>query len=316
MIVFATGFEHQITPFQEAWMTGHGSPIITDVVKTGNAAARIGSVTGVGTVTLPLPTNTEYYIGFWSHTLNSNSIPVRFNGSSGPGIRRTTDGWEVVSGSTTVVGSVMGHTNDTWGHMQLHVKLDGAFSEINVIFEGHVVFNWTGTLEDANITNCFFQGGGGSIIFRIDDIVIDNNDWPGDIRFVALKPNGDTTQKDWTPSEGTDNYALVNNTDDNTYVHSDTNEARDLYTVENWSGYGLTNQVLVHWLRSRKETANTQGVRMVLKSGATTDVSSKFDLVTEFDGLLYNIHENDPNTSAPWTDSALDDIEIGQEYSE
>ena len=67
----------------------------------------------------------------------------------------------------------------------------------------------------------------------IDDVYVTNSGARlGESRVAALYPNADTADADWTPSTGTDHYALVDETTVNSdadYVASGTVGDLDLY---------------------------------------------------------------------------------------
>ena len=317
-IVYANGFESGISPFKSDDKSGAGTNTLTVVRKTGSLAYSVGSSLSAQAF-IRLVANDEYYFGAWVYPRITDSVAqtIRFNNTTGPGIRRNGNSWQAVSTGTTVVGSAPDglHVRETWEHIQIWCKLAGASSRIVVKIAGVIRIDWTGTLSSTNLTDIVFSsGGGGSPALVFDDVVIRDDTWPGDVRIIGLPVNGDTAQKDWTPDTGSVNFSRVNNNSDASYVSADTNGHKDLYDVSDWSNSGLTAMAITHWLRARKETADEQGVKMVLKSGATEVATDKIDLITNYDGLEYAVYDQDPNTFAAWTPAAIDALQIGQEY--
>lgn len=120
----------------------------------------------------------------------------------------------------------------------------GDFRDIwNSTFDG---YTWNG-LSGVSIgtrsllgTTWWYTANSVTNVERIDDIAINDasgpyhDSWPGLTKIVALKPNADTSQKQWSASTGSDNYALVDEVPhdgDSTYVYTSTEGAQDHYAV-------------------------------------------------------------------------------------
>lgn len=148
-----------------------------------------------------------------------------------------------------------------------------------------------------------------------DDLVIGSGSdllQAPDCRFELLVPNSDV-ESDWTPSTGSDNYALVDEAppSDADYVSTETDGDRDLYGVSDWDGTSKTPLFLVQWLRAKKEASTTDKMTQILKSGAVESETADLTLSTSF-AYLQRILAIDPATSAPWDETGINAISIGQ----
>jgi hypothetical protein len=317
-IIFATGFEMGNVPVATGNVSGG---LITGAtnVKTGTYALTLG---GGSFIRIPIPASTELYMSVWmrpqgtgphiyfSNLSQANPIGLRYmTGATG-------SRWNAFRGGTQIaVGTVFSGLAE-YVHVQMRVVKHGVSGVFQSYINGILDINFTGNADPGGGGDFewAYITGSGTNSSQCDDIVVDSANWPGDVRFVALAPNADTATKQWSRSTGSDNFSLVNTipANDATYVHTDVDAQQDLYDVGNWSNSGLTAKLLVHWLRARKETANTQQVKPLLKSGATLNTGAAINLSTTF-APYYKIHETDPNTSAAWTSSAIDAVQIGQE---
>jgi hypothetical protein len=310
-ILFASGFETGFVPFAGETLALNAT--LDTTAKTGSYSIRVQRTAGIETnFFVPVSSLTEYYVGAWvrwgGSTLRfvAGNIKIQNTGSGWNLYRDTT----LLQGITDPVGVI-----DEWYNIQIYHLVDNVAGRIVVKIDGVVAFDFTG---NTGVATTLIGGTDISLsvsayfILRIDDLIIRTDTWPGDVRFVALKPSADTATKDWTPQSGSDNFAMVNNNSDASYVETDVDGHRDLYDVQNWSGSGLTAVAVVQWLRARKETADDQQVKTLLVSGAT-EADETFDLLTSYSGLKSTVYENDPATTSPWTNGGINAIKIGQE---
>jgi hypothetical protein len=137
----------------------------------------------------------------------------------------------------------------------------------------------------------------------------------GERRIDVLRPSADTAQKDWTPSTGTNNSALVDDTtfnDDTDYVSASTVGNKDLYDIGNLGFTPAAITALQVTYRARKDDATTREIRANVKSGSTTANGATKGMTTSYQ-TFFDIYETDPATSAAWTTSAVNALQIGPE---
>jgi len=265
----------------------------------------------------------EIYIGVWAYLLyttyparvrvyltDGNFLEVKYE--SGNTWNAYVNGGLVESGSVTV------NVNE-WHHLQVRFKVDDSVGVIQTKIDGVSDVDYSGDTKPGSSSTLehiwLIMGGSGTIRRDVyyDDFVYGTGDWPGDIRFQVMVPDGDDTAE-WIPSTGVDNYALVDEIppSDADYVTSGSSGQKDLYTMDSWDGTLKTPQFLVQWIRAKKDSAGTRQLQMVVDSNGTEDAGDAFDLTTDY--AYYNrVIEEDPDTSSAWTESAINALKAGME---
>jgi len=147
-----------------------------------------------------------------------------------------------------------------------------------------------------------------------DDQAGDVTDFLGSHRALTFYPNGEGDLIEWTPSTGTDNSALVDEVPHNTdtdYVESSTTGQQDLYTFQN----GVLVQIAGLQVNAvcRETDATPFSIKLVAKSGATTDEGSAVAIGNTSYVTRSRVLEQDPDTSAPWDDAGYDAAQFGIE---
>jgi hypothetical protein len=331
--LFGTGFELGSPEFLPAADRNYlYSDVVTSPVKNGTYAYEyyVNNSRNEFLKFRNIGTPAECYAAFWCRqtttTVNANSAPLYaefcLSDDNLVGIRlQRVDQqhrWVAYVGSNAVAyGTFM--NLDTWYHIQLRVKIADAGGVIQVKLDGNVDIDYSGdtkpgagtTISYFTLCNETYKSNGAGYFF--DDLVIRDDDWPGEVRFdAALVPTGDSVVA-WTPSAGGDNYALVDEVppSEADYVYSETDGQQDLYTLANWDGAGKTPQFVQQWLRALKDPADSQQVKMLAKLGANLDTSSAFELLTSAE-YRWRCLTTRPGGGA-WTDADVDDLLIGQE---
>lgn len=165
----------------------------------------------------------------------------------------------------------------------------------------------TSSLGSAFYDDVYMCDGTGSV----------NNGLMGDCRVDALLPNGDGSNSAWTVSTGTTHSTLVDEAspnDDTDYLSTSTAAARDSHTLTNLAG--ITSPVIKgiqHSLWARKDDAGTREIKTLLKSGATTVAGATTHTLASTYTYYSQITETDPDTTAPWTEAAINALEAGME---
>lgn len=168
----------------------------------------------------------------------------------------------------------------------------------------------------------FGSGASGSTTDnRWDDCIIwdttgsVNNDFFGDTRIETLRPDGDTAQIDFTPDSGVTNWTQIDDATqdgDSTYVESAIPGDQDLYTTSDITGAPITFKAIQLVTYARKTDAGPGSISTVISEGTTITVNTPQVVVTSFT-FLNDIHEINPDTSAAWTQTEIDGMEIGIE---
>ena len=153
-------------------------------------------------------------------------------------------------------------------------------------------------------------------LYCLDGSGATNTDFLGNMRVVAIRPNGDTAANAWTPSAGADNYALVDEDivdDDTTYVESDTSTTKDLYDYTAIAGLGDSVKGIQINTVCRETDANSFSLKTVVKSDATESADGAQAIGTTDYVTKTRIVELDPHTSNAWTLSGLNAAQFGIE---
>lgn len=141
-----------------------------------------------------------------------------------------------------------------------------------------------------------------------------NNTFLGNVHSRLLVPVADTADADFTPSTGSENYAMVSEAapdGDTTYNASDNPGDTDLFTH---TGGILSDNIfgVIYSIRARKEAAGTIGVKGVLRSGSATDKTTLAVPTTSYQ-TYQKLLETDPDTSGAWTADGVNNAKIGYE---
>ena len=175
-----------------------------------------------------------------------------------------------------------------------------------------------------------FRGGGNNVAVSFDNFWILNtlgshsNTFPvGPVIIQPLHPAGDGTFQDWSPSTGSTHYTTVDETisnDDTDYVYAAVPAARDSYTIQSVSDISTGVVNVVHGVQisatAVKEDVPPQKLRLIAKSGSSVVTSpdpgiNNYNVSMQYRYFSYVV-DDDPNTSAQWTKTGINAMEIGQ----
>jgi len=97
------------------------------------------------------------------------------------------------------------------------------------------------------------------------------------------------------------------------YIYIATNGAQDIHTLTDWDATKKSPLFVMQWARVKKDTADTQKLKFLLKSGISTTVkaSTARDLLTSM-AYEWQINLTNPDNAA-WTNAELDALQSGFE---
>lgn len=213
-------------------------------------------------------------------------------------------------------------TVGVWYYLEVEFSIDTGSGYLRVFVNGSQVINFAGNTQGVAGVNTASRIGlfnsVGAHAAAFDDIyVTDAVTRLGECRVEPLRPSADTAVKNFTPNAGTENYARVNEAlvdGDTTYVYSALVGAEDLYELDNLSVNPQNIFAVQTRVVARKDDVATRVIQTGLKSGATTVYGEDFFLASSYTTKV-DIYEQDPNTAAPWTKTALDALQIGQKIT-
>jgi hypothetical protein len=225
-------------------------------------------------------------------------------------------------GTTDIAESAPIITNGVWNHIEVIAVRHASAGSVDVKLNGVSIITATGVNTGASAIDNFrvLSGNGtndASNYIAYDDLVYANAAVSlGPMRINVLRPSADTAQKDWTPSTGTDNYAMVDDATydgDSTYVSASTPGALDLYDFGNLSYTPDSIVALQVLYAARKDDVTLRTIRPNVKSGADTAVGATIGPGEVGYTIFSDIISEDPATSAPWTPTAVNAIQAGIE---
>lgn len=317
---FGTGFEVGHIGIIAATNYNRAS-ISTTTVKTGTYSLMLDGTSNNGAWARFAHSGAYLDVAAWVYAVSSTYMP-RIEAVLADGnvvdVRFATTGWKAYVDAALVASGTVAVALNTWHHVQVRFFIDNA-GYIKTKVDGIDDIDYSGdTQPGASAAISYARMQVHAIASASSDAYIDNfvygtGDWPGDIRFDGLVPNGDSSVQ-WTPSTETDNYALVDERppSDVDYVSTGSLNYKDLYTLGDWSGTGKTPQFVMAWHRAWKDAAGDRSMSQIISSGGTESSSGSFALATS--GTYYwKLFATEPSTGSTWTDATIDGLLLGQE---
>ncbi len=306
---FTSGFETNNLLSTE-WSSSGGTPSIGSTnPHSGTYRLNSNSANGASNVTRAFQAQSSgslYYRWYWltndaTPAATINLMLANDNVSvTTPGVNLTAASAITMTNSTGVGTDTTADdfiTADTWYRFELRHLVDGSAGELELrIYLGDsltaldtLLITGEDTLPGAGVAAIRLGKGSGSssgLVYSYDDVGINNstdagdgqNTWLGPAKTFLMVPIQDSPEEiAWTPSTGTDNYALVddlpgNPDDDTTYVSTSTINLEDWYRVTDPPAElpGNADIKLVHDMMRAKGNATTPDVRVMFWDGAST----------------------------------------------
>lgn len=334
-LLFIDGFDHYATAdIGKKWSTITGSPAI------GAAAGRRGS----GALQINL-SGAEGVTKTFASSYTTLIVGVAFSISQAIGgarsiltlkdgttshllVRLNTDNTLSVvrAAGSIVVATTAAITIGAFVYLEFKATIDDTTGSFSLRLNGAEVAAGSGidtrNAGNASVNSVYigFDGNPGSVLtLTVDDLYIcdtsgsKNNDFLGDVRVDTLLPTGDGTYKEFTPSAGTDHYALVDETTLNEadYVESDVVGERDSFTTGGLPA--LVSQTIFGVqvnASAKKSDAGSRSLSTLVRSG-TTDSEGSASALSTSTTTLTQMFENDPDGSVAWTEAKVNAAEFG-----
>jgi hypothetical protein len=211
---------------------------------------------------------------------------------------------------------------EAWYYLEIEAVIHGSTGSVKVYKNGAEVINVSGvntkgqSQDGVSTLRLRMPGTAAWAASSFDDVyVADAATRLGDSRVITLVPDSDTADKDWSPSSGQDNYAMVDEEQvdgDTSYVASSTPGDLDFYTMGNLGVTPETIHAVQLMMCACKDDAATREVRLKLKSGATVEDGPTQALSTSYQ-YFHEIYDADPDAEGPWTATAVDAMQAGVE---
>jgi len=227
-------------------------------------------------------------------------------------IRLYDSGDSLVATSTTVLSL------NTWYLIEIKSS-NGSDSAYELRINGTTEFSGTCNQASANTSGARLGITGGhaeSLDFYIDDWAIGSGDWLGPGACLGMAPDGNGTYTDWAGGTNPFDYTVVdeNPPNDTDYVMCGTTAAdmAETYTLQSCATVGISGTINAFkaGVRTRENATGTTANSIRIRSN-TTDSDSATLNGTTTPVSRYIVKATDPATSAAWTTSGLDAVEIG-----
>lgn len=334
---FASASGNAPTGLTGKYTVANGNLSTLQTGRTQGLGLRIQDSAANPTVTTPSFGNNQTYIiglgfkpgntlvaGRIFEVLDSSTVQwaVYLNATGQVEFRR---GTTLIATSAAVV-----FATDTWCYLEAKVVIGNAG-----VGNYEIRVNGTNVLSDAdedtqNSANAFAQtirlwgnaGGGAARGLTFDDWYVATGsggnvtDFLGSHRAITIYPNAEGDNDDFTPSAGTDNSAMVDETPhdtDTTYVESSTVGHQDLYQFQD----AVLVQIAGVQINAvaRLTDATPFSLKLVAKSGVTTDEGSGVAIGSTSYATYSRVLEENPDTTNNWTDSEIDSAQFGIELA-
>lgn len=354
MLDFFTGFDHYATADLTTGVTPRftslfGFDVSTSAARTGSRGLRPSAGASSVIINTSLANAATRILGFAARFGSSTAADRVFaafgDGDPGDasfvqiGLSLSTAGklrvWRGRQLGANAGGTQLGSdstntiSSNTWYYFELVVTFHGSAGSVEVYVNGSkagwIDLSAQDTTNTANAyANAFgFGGRSGSFDDDYDDVYVVSGSGGthttrlGDVRARSVVASaGDGAVAQFTPSSGSDNGAMVDDTVPN--GDTDYNESSSVGDVDTYAfaSLGATGQVFglqVH-NQVRKTDASTGEAQGVARIGGTNYLGTQVPLGTSY-GYLTHLWEESPATLAAWTGSEADGAEFGLKHS-
>ena len=334
MLRYLDSFDHYNSSYDEAKWTDFGASTSPSIVpgagRCGTQCMRI-NVFNVVTKGIAFGSATTV-IGF-ACKLNNNSTGTMELFRIGNGtdvhliLRRSIDGaLYVTREGVTVAGpsapDVM--RDDTYYYVEFKSTIDNAAGAVVVRINTVEVINQTGidtqAGASATVTNIQFTGNGNANhdiddLYALDDTGGVNDDFLGDVRVEYLRPTGAGFSQDWDLVGAANHWTAVDDAaapdGDTSYITSATLNEIDTQEYANTSlPSGTIFGVQVNIL-ARKTDSGARGVKPVLRHSGTDYLGTEQNPSASDYRYLHEVFDENPGTTAPWTISDVNNLQVG-----
>lgn len=333
-LLFIDGFDAQDALIK--WLSTLGAaPDYTGVGRYGvGTTFKAGSASG--RLSKPIAASAQIIIGAAVKVDSIASARILFAGWGDSGATQhatlqvsTTGQLQAMRGNSTVVASsaagliVAGAAN----YIEMRGTIADAGGVIEVKLNGVQVINFSGDTKNAGTATNFDMVTLGSTTtdpnVSYDDLYISNalgsapqNTFLGEVVVQTLVPNGAGASTGLTPVGSPNNWE---NVDEIPYSTADYNASnvpgtRDTYSMSNLAGstgtiFGVQNNII-----ASKTGVGAASLKPVVRSGGTDYYDATLGLGAS-PVLSSVIRETDPATSAAWTATNVNAVEVGAEVA-
>jgi hypothetical protein len=202
-----------------------------------------------------------------------------------------------------------------WNYFEIEFTRHGTAGAFNIYMNGVLILSGTGlNTGAADVT--FMQFSEDAIDRNIDDFyIVDSAQRLGECRIDTLRPTADTATKGFTPNSGSTNFSRVADVKfdgDSSYNSATGAGIKDLFDIADLATAPLSIFAVQAVIAARKDNTALSQMCVDIKSGATSVQGSTKTLSTPYK-FFTDILQIDPATSAAWTPSAVNALQLGYE---
>ena len=212
-------------------------------------------------------------------------------------------------------------TSNRWYYLSVGVTFSDTTGAVQIYLDGEEILNLTNvdTQANGNLECQTIKFESPSRYGYLDDFYVAddsgtvNNTIIPEVKVISLAPNADTTQKDFLPSTGTDNYAMIDEASqdgDSSYVYSSYTGDEDLYEFEDLPADVSSVKGIKTMAKARKTDADIVQSEFVINSNSIENTSNSFNQSTTYvvQSSIFNL---DPNGDIEWTPSSVNSLKAG-----
>lgn len=232
--------------------------------------------------------------------------------------------WSTSSG-TGLASASEGLVVNQWAYLEVMVTVADVGGRVVIKKNGNTILDYTGdTRSHASVTgtdHVILAGNTNNVRFATwDDIYIadstgtNNNDFLGDIQVSVLTPNGNGTYSQLTGSDGnsTDNYLLVNDAlTPASYVEGVTVGNKDSYALSDTTGVDI--KAVQTAIQGDQVDAGAAAINPFLRVSGVDYMAPTQNLGQGT--VNTHVFDVNPATSSPWTQTDINNTELGIEIA-
>lgn len=225
---------------------------------------------------------------------------------------------------TAIATSAIPFPLNQWRSINMWVTIHDSTGRVVVKVDGVTHIDFTGDTKNAGTNSTIdaircaipnTANNGLTDLVVCDETGSINNTYPGDIAVIRRLPDGNGNYSQFTGSDGNqvNNFELVDEAppNDADYVFAATAGLRDSYSVQDLPAATISVLGVRAVARTAKSGAGSAGMTVFVREGATDTDGPSVPLSTSFAWQGDTIRELCPSTSAAWTVSDVNGMEIG-----
>lgn len=207
----------------------------------------------------------------------------------------------------------------TWNYVEIKFTIDDTVGSYEVRINGLLVMSATGINTDfteaGEVSQHQFTGAITDQlwddIYICDDTGAEFNDWLGPNTILALVPNADTAQLDWSVEPVGNHYAAIDSTNEASYVYESIASQEDLYGYADLAITPDSIVVIDVWTQAALDSAGSESLVVTCQSGATHSDGATDTVTDIIYKTLHRQMSQDPNTASAWLPTGLNAAQFG-----